>query len=298
MRRGPRVAATENAVVITAIYGARGKGADGDLLAWRSTDNGKSWSRGVAVNRVSGSAREGLHHTAAGPDGRVACVWLDLRNMRFEVFVAVSDDHGATWQPEWLAYRAPEGGVCPCCQPAIAFDRAGRLLMMWRNDLDGNRDMFLRTFEYKAGQWIGGEASLLGRGHWPIDRCPMDGGALAAGDGPTIETVWRRGQDLFRCRPGDAEEKLGIGEQAWVTAGPGGFYLVWLSKRNGELVMKTPDKARVTLARAAADPVVAAALTGKGPVVAAWEEGMARPAATRGETPIKPRIRVEIVQSK
>src|SRR5882672_9985782 len=38
MRRGPRVAATDRAIVITAIGGKEGKGRDEDLLAWRSED--------------------------------------------------------------------------------------------------------------------------------------------------------------------------------------------------------------------------------------------------------------------
>ncbi len=43
--RGPRVAATKDAVTITAIAGKRGGGQDGDLLAWRSTDHGKTWGQ-------------------------------------------------------------------------------------------------------------------------------------------------------------------------------------------------------------------------------------------------------------
>src|SRR4051794_10242158 len=44
MRRGPRIAATDSAVVVTAIGGEQGGGKDGDLMAWRSTDGGQSWS--------------------------------------------------------------------------------------------------------------------------------------------------------------------------------------------------------------------------------------------------------------
>ena len=38
--RGPRVAITPAAIVISAVVGEKGGGADGDLLAWRSTDGG------------------------------------------------------------------------------------------------------------------------------------------------------------------------------------------------------------------------------------------------------------------
>ncbi len=73
MRRGPRVAATENSVVVTAIGGKEGKGRDGDVLAWRSSDGGKTWTGPTQVNAVESSAREGLHGMAAGPEGRVFC---------------------------------------------------------------------------------------------------------------------------------------------------------------------------------------------------------------------------------
>ena len=59
--RGPRVAATNDAVTITAIAGKRGGGQDGDLLAWRSMDHGKTWGAPAVLNDVADAAREGLH---------------------------------------------------------------------------------------------------------------------------------------------------------------------------------------------------------------------------------------------
>lgn len=43
MRRGPRIEVTNDSVVVTAIVGEKGKGQDGDLLAWRSLDSGITW---------------------------------------------------------------------------------------------------------------------------------------------------------------------------------------------------------------------------------------------------------------
>src|SRR5258708_15602532 len=67
--RGPRIAFAGKTIVISAVVGEKGGGADGDILAYRSTDNGKSWSKGVAVNHTRGAAREGLH-SMAGRLGR------------------------------------------------------------------------------------------------------------------------------------------------------------------------------------------------------------------------------------
>jgi hypothetical protein len=97
MRRGPRLAVTDDAVVVTAVAGELGRGRDGDLLAWRSTDMGETWDGPAAVTDSPAAAREGLHGMAAGPGGRVCSVWLDLRHGKTEIFAAVSLDHGATW---------------------------------------------------------------------------------------------------------------------------------------------------------------------------------------------------------
>ena len=168
MRRGPRIAATKDHLVVTAIGGEHGGGKDGDVLAWSSADRGKTWKGPVRVNGVPGAAREGLHHLAASPDGLVYCVWNDLRSHgKMPVFGAASKDGGATWLDEKVVYEAPGGKICPCCQPVAAFDPKGRLLVMWRNSLDGNRDMYLCISE--DGGKTFGSAKKLGLGSWPTD---------------------------------------------------------------------------------------------------------------------------------
>jgi hypothetical protein len=272
VRRGPRVAATDRAVVVTAVGGQTGHGRDGDLLAWRSAEGGKTWKGPIRVNSVPGSAREGLHHTAAAPDGTVYCVWLDLRAGKMQVWGAASADGGASWHGEKLLYRSPEGSVCECCQPQVAYDARGTLLVMWRNHLGGARDMYLlRSPDH--GKTLG-RAVKLGRGTWPLDACPMDGGGLAGTAGGEVVTVWRRGREVFRCAPGASEVRLGEGEQPWAAAGPGGVYLVWNAARPGPVLALLPggDGPR-RLADSGSDPVVAAPVGGGGPVVAAWEDG-------------------------
>ena len=92
MRRGPRLAVTPGSICITAIGGKQGKGRDGDVLAYRSTDGGTTWSGPVQVNDVADSAREGLHAMAADKQGTLCCVWLDLRNRKTEVMASTSPD--------------------------------------------------------------------------------------------------------------------------------------------------------------------------------------------------------------
>jgi hypothetical protein len=79
---------------------------------------------------------------------------------------------------------------------------------------------------------------------------------------------------LFLARPGETEVSLGKGEQGWVAWGTDGFYFAWIEGRPGALKALVPGSARpAVLARGAWDPMVAAPVSGKGPVVAVWEEG-------------------------
>ncbi len=268
MRRGPRVAASNSAVVVAAI----GKEATrGDVLAWRSVDRGKSWQGPARLNSQGDSAREGLHALAAGPGDAMFCAWLDLRNKRTEIYGTRSADGGATWEPDQLVYRAPEKSICQCCHPTVAYAPDGTLYVMFRNDVGGSRDLYL------ARSGDGGKtftpAEKLGNKTWKIAFCPMDGGSIALGPDGRVETAWTRASEVFAAKPGDAERSLGRGIQPWTAFGPDGPATVWLEKRSGELYASpSPLADRLTLDSSANDPVVAAAPGGRGPVVAAWEK--------------------------
>src|SRR6202040_2323112 len=95
--RGPRIAITPSAIVISAVTGTKTPpGADGNLTAWRSTDGGKTWSTGVTVNDQPASAREGLHAMTSAR-GLLFAAWLDDRAKGKRLYSATSKDNGATW---------------------------------------------------------------------------------------------------------------------------------------------------------------------------------------------------------
>jgi hypothetical protein len=270
-RRGPRIAAAEKALTIVAVCGERGGGKDGDLLAWRSADGGRTWSAPVKINRVAGAAREGVHDLTSAADGRLFCLWIDLRNGKSQLYGASSADGGTTWGEDRLIYQSPGGGICPCCQPSACFDARGRLHVFWRNNISDDRDMYLVTSNDGGRSWDA--PRKLGNGTWHYRACPMDGGGIAADDSGKIHTIWRREQTLYRCVAGDAETSLGIGEQGRATRGPGGVYLTWITGRPGTLFVMPPDAAQPTrLAARAIDPAIAARPDGRGPVVVVWEE--------------------------
>ena len=67
MRRGPRIAVTSDAVLVAAVAGAKGGGADGDVLLYRSTDRGTTWRSSDRAER-----RRPLHRLLRRPLRRPA----------------------------------------------------------------------------------------------------------------------------------------------------------------------------------------------------------------------------------
>lgn len=267
MRRGPRIAVREGVVTITATYAKRGGGLDGDLMAFKSKDAGKTWSPPVRVNDVQGAAREGLHAMATAPNGDLACVWLDLRSGRSQLYLATSKDGGARWSENRLVYSSPSGSICPCCHPSAAFDAHGALYLMFRNSLEGSRDMdVIRSPD--GGQTFGA-AVKLGQGTWTLNSCPMDGGSLVVGSAGEVEAIWRRDGAVYRSGLTGLERKIGNGRQGWLAEGADGVYALWSD--GSRLVGEAPGPRELELSDSADDSVVAASPDGT-LVVAAWAE--------------------------
>ena len=270
--RGPRIAISNGAIVVTAVTGktaasgphAHGLPSDGDLFAWRSTDNGKTWSAPARVNDVSAASREGLHTLAADANGRLFAAWLDLRHEGTRLYGAWSEDSGAAWSANVQLYESPDGTICQCCHPTAAFAPDGTLDVMFRNALGGARDLYLlhaparkRSFE---------KPQKLGQGTWMLNACPMDGGGIAHDAGLTV-TAWRRDREIFLAEPGKPETRLGEGQDVAVAASHGRTYAVWV--QNSQLVSWVEGRT-ATIAPKAAMPTLIALPAGG--VLAAWEQ--------------------------
>lgn len=277
MRRGPRIAVARDTVVISAIGGSESESSSGNLYSWRSRDRGKSWQGPFRVNDVDAAAREGLHGMTAGPNGELYCTWLDLRHKGTQIFGSRANGGGKQWSKNVLIYQSPDGTVCECCHPSVSIDSTGKVYVMWRNSLGGNRDMYLAASHDKGETFA--PAFKLGEGSWLLNACPMDGGALAAMATGKIFTVWRRDQEILLTDGGlHKERSIGMGMQPWVAANWQRVYAVWLTRRGSGLnFAKSPEYKPTVLAEQAQFPVVAANPMGKGPVVAAWETGGGRP---------------------
>ena len=216
MRRGPRIAVGPGGVTVTVMTT--------ELLAFHSDDGGRSWSQPVVVNDAPQSAREGLHDLAGNGKGELFAAWLDLRNEKMELWGATSRDGGKTWGSNERIYRSPGGTICECCHPSVLFDADGNLAVMWRNSLNGSRDLWMTT--RAAGQKEFGTARKLGEGTWKLAGCPMDGGRLLAFGRGEFGAVWQRAGEIFLVQGESAETRLGAGKQP-VAVVIGGEPVVW-----------------------------------------------------------------------
>lgn len=251
-RRGPRLAVIDNVMVVTAISHQTGQ-----LLSWRSEDQGKQWSEQVTVNVPGDSAKEGLHAMAAHPDGTLACIWLDNRDKQMEVYGAISRDQGKTWQPDQRLYRSPDGSICECCHPNLVADPAGGWHVTWRNSLKGNRDMYYCHWNQDATV---AEALPIGTGHWELNQCPMAGGDLAVSersDQPI--SVWRRGAVIFYSPKLGQELMVSPGESPVLASCQEQVRLFFVNRRGGKLQMldpENPESKPELVAEKVADPTV------------------------------------------
>lgn len=271
MRRGPRIAATKNAVVVTAIGGEIGMGRDGDVLSWRSDDLGATWTGPVRVNDTVASAREGLHAMASAPDGSFWCVWLDLRDGKSEVYASRSVDRGITWGRNVRVYQSPDGSVCECCHPSV-FASDKNLYVMFRNSLAGNRDMYLTSSSDQGQSFL--PAGKIGQGAWKLDACPMDGGMLTVQSDEKVVSVWRRDDHIYSASDTDTdgtEVLLGRGQQPWIASNADGSFIVWTTGRTGDLMLVAPGWQNAkAIAKDARDPVVISSAE-SGRVFCCWE---------------------------
>jgi hypothetical protein len=198
--RGPQISATNNDVIITACT------STGNIYSYFKENDG--WKQGARINDLDTIAKEGLMALSADGENAFA-VWQDLRsNRKNNIYGAKSNDGGRTWSKNVLVYKSPDSSVCPCCKPSIAM-KGNHIYVMFRNWLNGNRDLYLihssnggKTFE---------NAEKLGRGSWELNGCPMDGGNLAINQNGRVQTVWKRKENIYTAMPGVPEINIGKG---------------------------------------------------------------------------------------
>lgn len=261
MRRGPRIAVHGQNLTVTFV--------GTELMAFHSADAGRTWRGPVTVNDVSKSAGEGLHDLAAAPDGKLFITWLDRRNGKMELWGAESTDGGRTWSKNEQVYRSPDKSICECCHPSALFDADGNLAVMWRNSIEGTRDLWMATRARGTKQFS--TAKKLGDGTWKLNACPMDGGKIVALGGGKFGAVWMRAGEIFFVGADGPEILLGKGRQPVSIVRDGQPVIFWQQDTNLVSVRK-PGEPPTQVAADARFPSIISLPAGRGAVLA-YEQG-------------------------
>ena len=233
MTRGPQITATRDYIVIAA--------ADhtGRVMVYRLKLGEKKWSEGINILGADSTAKEGFVAIGTGKGDEVYAAWLDLRiGHNNNLFGASSLDGGKTWSESRLIYRSPDGKICPCCRPSLTADARGNVYVMFRNDLNGARDLYIARS--RDGGKTFAPAQKLGTDTWKYDKCPMDGGAISLDPNGRIGTTWFRNKSVFYAEPGKAERKIADGRAPALVKTSKGNYLAW--QQGNDIAILTPDK--------------------------------------------------------
>ena len=153
-----------------------------------------------------------------------------------KIYVSSSLDKGKTWSKSQLVYQSPDGSVCECCKPSIESDSEGNISIMFRNNIDGSRDL-----HYSKSKDNGTSFSIpqkLGAGTWKINGCPMDGGGLTFYDNIELMTVWQREGTIYTANSDLSENFIGEGRSPSIAGNRENFSLVYT---NGDAVMASHE---------------------------------------------------------
>ena len=109
------------------------------------------------------------------------------------VWVARSEDDGATFSPEESAWDRPTG-ACACCGTRALFDPSGSVRLLYRVASGGGaeRGMMLLTSRDRGRHFEG-----VALDPWPINACPMSTASLAPSGKGALGAWETRGQVRF-----------------------------------------------------------------------------------------------------
>lgn len=201
---------------------------DPDIYMITSLDGGDTWSTPVRVNQdeIGNGKDQYFPWIACDPaNGDLVCIFYDSRNFpgndMVETFVAVSLDHGATWEDFRVSDAAWSGDGISGFGGNYAGDYLGidildgRVYPVWSDDRTGNMLAYVSPFEIEtsAGQiWVDGTYGddITGNGSVDSPYQTIGKGISEATDGDTVQV-----------QPGTYIENIDFGGKAIML---NGFY--------------------------------------------------------------------------
>lgn len=237
--RGPQITVTKNGVSVIAVNN------DGNIFSFTKDKAGK-WTRTAKVNDEDEVDKEGFTGLSSDGNNNLFAIWTDLRGDKHnKIYGARSTDGGITWNKNILVYASPDSTVCECCKPSVAM-RGSNVYVMFRNWLNGNRDLYL--IQSSNGGNSFGKAEKLGTGNWKLNGCPMDGGGLAIASNAVPQTVWRRESKIFAATSGQPEKEIGEGKSCSIESINGKNIYAWVDN-NSNIVCLLPNGAKTIIGK-------------------------------------------------
>jgi hypothetical protein len=133
-----------------------------------------------------------------------------------KIYVSSSSDGGRTWTKSQLAYKSPDGSVCECCKPSIESDVEGNLFVMFRNNLNGSRDLHYTESTDNGATFS--KPQKLGSGTWKLNGCPMDGGGITLYESGDLNTIWQREGQVYLANSELEEQLIGRGKSPSISS--------------------------------------------------------------------------------
>jgi hypothetical protein len=207
--QAPRVAIAGDTI---AVVWAAKQGSTSDVMYARSTDGGRTFSRGQAVHPPGLSGLRGWASIAIDRDRRIHVLWLDGRNataastpmqmpMSHAAHMHGGDHAMGTSSPRQDLFHAtidPDGrisehlvaaNVCFCCKTAVAPRPDGSTFVAWRHIFPSSaRDIGSALLSQSSG--TPAAIARVSEDHWHLEACPDDGPAAVVDAKGGVHIAW------------------------------------------------------------------------------------------------------------
>jgi hypothetical protein len=147
-----------------------------------------------AVQNINKKPSEGFS-LAADERGNITACWLSDK-----LYANVSHDNGKTFGP--TVQIDPALNPCDCCTTSADYGADGRLAVLYREETDNQRDMYLVLWDQEQNKV---SRSRVSSTPWQIDSCPMTYYSIARHKDGFVAVWPTKGQIYFTRLDGKGE---------------------------------------------------------------------------------------------
>lgn len=174
-----------------ALWQQKSDTAGTQLMEARATGMGTPPQATVVTDKpATDKSYAGFATLAVAPNGDVYAAWLDGRDNTsastgtFNVYLARSTDHGATFQHNVRVATL----ACPCCRPSVAIAADGTVYVAYRHVYpDNERDIAVVTSTDRGEHF--GQPVRVANDRWKLYGCP-ESGPVATVQGSKLIVAW------------------------------------------------------------------------------------------------------------